>query len=673
MRSQLPQNYLKLEPISVFDWESVGQTASVFNSITIAGSVLELVPEGEEPEGYVPGGGRCVKLWNATAIPTATGVPINSAAVSGVRTAIDLVDENTLIEFAVYYPDTFLSPAAGLDFYLCTTNTSNNYHKAYYPAGTDTLKGWNTYSFNLQALIDGVVDNSGMSKTGSPNINSIDYFRLQLLDNANPSAEYVIIGPIRARRRAMTQVTLSFDDGHHTVIDEALPLMRTHGFKGNLGIITSYIGTTNYMTLSNIAEFAAEDWSINAHSVTHSNFVSGGLTDTQIRDEVVNSVTALRELGYPCRFFIWPGGGCTESSKSACREVGILAGFDIASRVDPAPWVWGSGEYGRVYRVTMEATSGLDRCKNWLDEAIRQGVHVHFYFHVLTTDASVTGNTNITDFTNFLIYLREKTNAGLCDVVTFDEYYEGMADRQFLDRPAVEQFTKRPPIILIGATENWVYDEDTISTVANRFYKEGKYFVCQINDDDNIWGATTHRVEMVCGNGNVSPNGTFHAYNTAYRFDWTLKCDEDWPENPVDVLNPGMLFFQVKNLDPQGWENPAILLQHRNGNFELVYNYKTTPSSVPNDQISVTVAAWPAVQGEYDISIRFLTSLTQGKIELWVDGELLGARYDTPIGYLDADDLLVRYGVYRWVTMAEGESVSVSHTMMKSTTCVFQQ
>jgi len=421
-RKPISDYYKAKEPISVFDWVSSGQTIDVFDEVTIADSVLELVDVGSEPEGYVPGGGRCVKLHNIGAG--------NRAMLSGFRTSIDLTDENTIIEFAVYYPDEFVVPAAGVDFYLCTAWTGNRFNKAFYPGGDRPRKGWNTYTFPLtvNAYPTGRDQVIGMGQTGTPDATDLDYFRIALEDQSNPGATHVYIGPITARRRASTRVTMSFDDGLESVYDTALPLMDARGLKGSAAIITDDIGDAGKMTQAEILELQnTYGWTIMSHSVSHPNFMLDALSEAELEAEVKDSVNALRAMGCIIKHFAWPGGAYTETTKSYCREVGIKMCWEIGQDFDAIPWADGTGDYAAHSRMPVETTAEVAAAEHYLDEAIRLGKHIHFYFHKVTSDPGASGsNTNTTEFTAFLDTLKSKQDLGQITVVTPGEYYDGL-------------------------------------------------------------------------------------------------------------------------------------------------------------------------------------------------------------------------------------------------------
>jgi hypothetical protein len=286
-----------------------------------------------------------------------------------------------------------------------------------------------------------------MSRTGTPDVRAMNFMRL-LLENQTFSAtqaDDIWIGPITARRRQRTLVTISTDDGHISNYDDAgvsiLNEMNARGFKGNAFIITNVIQdvpTGNRMSWSQVAELQnVHGWTIGAHGTTGQNFLTPPMPEPEIRAEVYGSIDTLRSRGFRVRFFAWNGGLYNEFCKQLCRDRSIQLCYDIGSTISYAPWLWGSGDYGCEYRFGAEdvssATTGTQGALNMVDEAIRAGGNVHLYMHVLTTGASAPVATNLTEFRTLLDAIRLRVRQGLCEVVTLDEFY----DRQVSGRALV--------------------------------------------------------------------------------------------------------------------------------------------------------------------------------------------------------------------------------------------
>jgi hypothetical protein len=430
MRSLIPKFGQTREPVTLVDWVTVNPLAGW----TAQFGTATLVPAGQEPEGYVPGGGRCIRIaQDPLAAPTSPRVSRTLA------TSVNLVDENTVIQCPVYHPLPYSSPTfAGLRLDFGSGGSlTNSYNKTFYPSGTDDRQGWALYSYPLQtALFTGTIS---MTKVGTPVLSSMNFMRL-LLENQTFSATQaneIWVGPITARRRQRTLVTISTDDGHISNYDDAgvsiVNEMNARGFKGNAFIITGVIQdvpTGNRMSWSQVAELQnVHGWTIGAHGTTGANFLSPPMPQPEIQAEVYGSIDTLRARGFNVRFFAWNGGLYDEFCKQMCRNRGIELCYDITTgEISYAPWQWGSGDYGCQYRFgaenTATSTTGTTGAINLLDEAIKVGGNLHLYMHVLTTGASAPVATNLTEFRTMLDAIRLRVRQGLCEVVTLDEFYD---------------------------------------------------------------------------------------------------------------------------------------------------------------------------------------------------------------------------------------------------------
>jgi peptidoglycan/xylan/chitin deacetylase (PgdA/CDA1 family) len=119
------------------------------------------------------------------------------------------------------------------------------------------------------------------------------------------------------------KVTLRFDDGltsHYTVARER---MDTYGYRGVSAVITAFVGTTGYLTLSQLKDMQDRGWDIVSHSVTHRFFTE--LTDPEVISELGDSQKWLIDNGFikGSRFLICPGNTLTTSQFELIRAVYI--------------------------------------------------------------------------------------------------------------------------------------------------------------------------------------------------------------------------------------------------------------------------------------------------------------------------------------------------------------
>lgn len=399
---------------SLVDWVTKGAPGSWIP--VVGGSQIQTVTPANEPGGGMPGGGQCVRIYNT------------NLATRGVLdlsiTAVDMIDSATVVEFWAYYESGFISPLNGISLTLASGGSiANRYAKVHYPGASDPAKGWVLYSYPLASLNASI----GMSVTGSPNLNAINFIRIGL--EAVSDNNQVWVGPITYRRRAKTQVTISIDDGSTTVYADALPLMAARNIKGNVAIPTNRLTTTGaWMTKEQLLELQNNyGWCISSHSKSHANLVLDGLTEDQKREEIVGSRQAIIDNGFTgIDVFIWPGGAYDESCKIYAAEAGYKMAADIGLAFHYVRDTKTSASNWNFPRCPAENAGGTVTAIQYVNEAIRLGTHCHIYLHVLTVAASGINTTNITEFTAMLDSLVLLRNRGLIDIVTFTEFVAGI-------------------------------------------------------------------------------------------------------------------------------------------------------------------------------------------------------------------------------------------------------
>jgi peptidoglycan/xylan/chitin deacetylase (PgdA/CDA1 family) len=157
--------------------------------------------------------------------------------------------------------------------------------------------------------------------------------------------------PVSAVRQALSTggstrrlVGLSFDDGYRDVAENALPLLRRHGFRASLFVASGLVdgraragwygpsppailGWDELRALD-----AAGELELEAHSVTHRDLVR--LPAADARSEIESSKAELEErLGRPVSGFSYPAGRYGERE----RRLVEAAGYAFAVTCDPGP------------------------------------------------------------------------------------------------------------------------------------------------------------------------------------------------------------------------------------------------------------------------------------------------------------------------------------------------
>ena len=95
--------------------------------------------------------------------------------------------------------------------------------------------------------------------------------RLLALGMRGVSMEELVRGAagVTASGRRAPQVAITFDDGHRTHYEHALPELVARGMTATFFVITSRVGTGDYATWDQLREMAAAGMSIQSHTDTH--------------------------------------------------------------------------------------------------------------------------------------------------------------------------------------------------------------------------------------------------------------------------------------------------------------------------------------------------------------------------------------------------------------------
>jgi peptidoglycan/xylan/chitin deacetylase (PgdA/CDA1 family) len=118
---------------------------------------------------------------------------------------------------------------------------------------------------------------------------------------------------------------LTFDDGYDDNYKDALPIMKKYNMVGTFFIITSKIGTSEYMSEQELKELVSYGNELGSHSVSHPGLDK--LKGVALQNEVVKSKEKLEEIsGQKMISFCYPAGKYNEDTIKALQD----AGYKIA-------------------------------------------------------------------------------------------------------------------------------------------------------------------------------------------------------------------------------------------------------------------------------------------------------------------------------------------------------
>jgi peptidoglycan/xylan/chitin deacetylase (PgdA/CDA1 family) len=146
-------------------------------------------------------------------------------------------------------------------------------------------------------------------------------------------------------------LAVTFDDGHESVLTEALPVLEQHSLVGTVFPRLDLLGTEGSLTLQGLQALMAAGWEIGSHTLTHRNLPA--LPDDELNHELRGSKAEIESLlGRPCRSIAYPRGIVDRRVVAAAEAAGYQAG--AALHGVPAP-------YGRLAwpRVGVHGGEGV--------------------------------------------------------------------------------------------------------------------------------------------------------------------------------------------------------------------------------------------------------------------------------------------------------------------------
>jgi peptidoglycan/xylan/chitin deacetylase (PgdA/CDA1 family) len=185
------------------------------------------------------------------------------------------------------------------------------------------------------------------------------------------------------------KISFTFDDGYASVIEEAAPAMATHGIAGTAYVISGCVGMTetpndceadddkSYMTWEQINQVKnTYGWEIGAHSVSHPQLATEGLTAAELEAEINGSKQTLAANGHTATSFASPYGDYSNDTLAViAKHFSSHRGFhDLDNNV------WSYNDYV-INNMQVQAGVSVNAVKSRIDEAIANNHWLVLTFH----------------------------------------------------------------------------------------------------------------------------------------------------------------------------------------------------------------------------------------------------------------------------------------------------
>jgi peptidoglycan/xylan/chitin deacetylase (PgdA/CDA1 family) len=128
-------------------------------------------------------------------------------------------------------------------------------------------------------------------------------------------------------------IVVSFDDGYHSHLTNAMPVLREHGWPGVLNLQVNQ--TREDLKPPDVRALIRAGWEVDAHTYSHPDLTT--VDAAGLRHEIADAREELRRTyGVPVNFFCYPAGRFDERVVAAVRAAGYLGATTTeAGRASP--------------------------------------------------------------------------------------------------------------------------------------------------------------------------------------------------------------------------------------------------------------------------------------------------------------------------------------------------
>ena len=119
-------------------------------------------------------------------------------------------------------------------------------------------------------------------------------------------------------------VSLTFDDGYANHYTNAAPILAAHGMSGTFFVPSGFVGSSGYMTWSQVSALASSGNEVGGHTVDHVDLPT--VSPSQARQEICADRDTLLQHGLAATDFAYPYGTFNGAVESIVQECGYDSG-----------------------------------------------------------------------------------------------------------------------------------------------------------------------------------------------------------------------------------------------------------------------------------------------------------------------------------------------------------
>ena len=317
------------------------------------------------------------------------------------------------IAFWVYVPTTTdLSETTAVFLYVSSVTNFAKYF-AEQVNGTALHTGWNYIALSKNSFT-----NFGTESWNNTMI------RLRVKLTSSSGTPTIYFDSLYTSGFSRPKVIFTFDDGWDSQYSEAYAYMHSKNLKGIIYVIADLVDTAGKVTTNNLQEIYDAGWDLGTHGVT---------TLTTLADEPAQETEIAHNRQYlidhsftrAMDHYAYPGGQYNSDSLTALANLGFLTARTTLDR-NQANMI---DERYQLTRYGVSNTTTLAAVKAQVDYAVNTGESVWLNYHILVpSNADISTKSLNSNFEALVDYVKSYVDQGLVDVVTANEWYNGLTD-----------------------------------------------------------------------------------------------------------------------------------------------------------------------------------------------------------------------------------------------------
>lgn len=216
------------------------------------------------------------------------------------------------------------------------------------------------------------------------------------------------------------KLIIQFDDGDKNVSDKALPILKANNQSAMSFVVTSYVGDTGYMNLSDLKNLQSNGWDISSHTVNHDELIN--LNNVTLVQELNNSYDWLVNNNFQksAGFIAYPYGEFNDNVINYVKKRYI---FGRATSTQSTQQHFDPSEDAELYIqriIYVYNTTSIQSVKDSINDSINSKLLGILVFHDIVDSNPAKFEYLKTYFQQISDYIKSRRDD--IDVVTYSDY-----------------------------------------------------------------------------------------------------------------------------------------------------------------------------------------------------------------------------------------------------------